>query len=223
MMDFLATLAIIPILQLKNPVIPQPTPTTSVMVGTKKPAKQKPTTYKVKENDTLTRIAKKYKTSWKRIYYKNKSIKNPDVLLVGQRLTIPKASERLKERKIATSTIPAQTSNTTNFTGISRGVSNVNDMTYGYCTWHVKNLRPDLPVGLGNANTWYARSQAIGLPVGSEPRIGAVATTTRGAEGHVSYVLKVDNGKIFVSEMNVQGYGIVSYAWYAAGDYLYIY
>lgn len=222
-MDFLATLAIIPILQLKNPVIPQPTPTTSVMVGTKKPTKQKPTTYKVKENDTLTKVAKKYKTSWKRIYYKNKSIKNPDVLLVGQRLTIPKATEKLKPR--AVSVLQTVEYTFTAQTPIRNAVngSQANDMTPGYCTFWAKSQRPDLPTGLGNANSWYSRASAWGLPVGSTPRVGAVATTTRGAEGHVSIVEKISGSQIYVSEMNVQGWNVLSYAWYSSGDYLYIY
>lgn len=101
--------------------------------------------------------------------------------------------------------------------------SGSNDMYWGFCTWHVKNLRPDLPSGLGNANTWYARAQAWGLPVGSTPRVGAVATTTRGSEGHVSLVLQVSGSRILVSEMNVQGLGVVSTAWYPASDYLYVY
>ncbi|HRF69914.1 MAG TPA: CHAP domain-containing protein [Candidatus Pelethenecus sp.] len=98
-----------------------------------------------------------------------------------------------------------------------------NDMTPGYCTWHVKNLRPDLPTGLGNANTWYSRANAKGLSVGTTPQVGAVATTTRGTEGHVSYVLQVSNGQILVSEMNVEGWNITSQAWYPSSDYLYIY
>jgi surface antigen len=98
-----------------------------------------------------------------------------------------------------------------------------NDMDYGYCTWHVKNLRPDLPRGLGNANTWYSRAQAFGLAVGSTPRVGAVATTTRGSLGHVSLVTQIEGDRILVSEMNVQGRGVVSSAWYSASDYRYIY
>lgn len=104
-----------------------------------------------------------------------------------------------------------------------RGSGGYNDMTPGYCTWHVKNLRPDLPTGLGNANTWYTRASAKGLSVGTTPQVGAVATTTRGAEGHVSYVLQVSNGQILVSEMNVEGWNIASQAWYPSSDYLYIY
>jgi surface antigen len=98
-----------------------------------------------------------------------------------------------------------------------------NDMDYGYCTWFVKNLRPDLPSGLGNANTWYSRAKAFGLAVGSTPQVGAVATTTRGDYGHVSLVTGIEGGLIHVTEMNVAGWNVQSYGTYPASDYLYIY
>jgi len=122
---------------------------------------------------------------------------------------LDKPQYRLKERKAPETPV--------------RASGGYNDMDYGYCTWFVKNLRPDLPSGLGNANSWYSRAQAFGLSVGSVPQVGAVATTTRGAEGHVSYVLKVEGSRIFVSEMNVVGWGVQSYGTYPASDYLYIY
>lgn len=98
-----------------------------------------------------------------------------------------------------------------------------NDMMPGYCTFWAKSQRPDLPRGLGNANTWFARATSMGVPTGTIPRVGAVATTTRGSEGHVSIVVEVLGDKIYVSEMNVEGWNILSYAWYPASDYLYIY
>ena len=98
-----------------------------------------------------------------------------------------------------------------------------NDMSYGQCTYWAKSKRPDLPTGLGNANTWYIRARSMGLAVGSTPKVGAVATTTRGARGHVSIVELVKGNMIYVSEMNVHGVGVLSYAWYPASDYLYIY
>ena len=63
----------------------------------------------------------------------------------------------------------------------------------------------------------------MGLAVGSTPKVGAVATTTHGARGHVSIVELVKGNMIYVSEMNVHGVGVLSYAWYPASDYLYIY
>lgn len=98
-----------------------------------------------------------------------------------------------------------------------------NDMSYGQCTYWAKSKRPDLPTGLGNANTWYSRARSMGFAVGSTPRVGAVATTARGARGHVSIVEQINGNMIYVSEMNVHGVGVLSYAWYPASDYQYIY
>ena len=49
-----------------------------------------PTNYVVKKGDTLSSIASRYKTSWKKIYEKNKNIigKNPDKIKPGQVLSI---------------------------------------------------------------------------------------------------------------------------------------
>ena len=50
----------------------------------------KPTTYIVKKGDTLSSIAKKYNTTWQKIYDKNKNIigNNPNKIYPGQILTI---------------------------------------------------------------------------------------------------------------------------------------
>lgn len=46
--------------------------------------------YTVKKGDTLTSVAKKYNTNWKKIYKKNKLIigNNPNLIKVGQTLEI---------------------------------------------------------------------------------------------------------------------------------------
>lgn len=186
----------------------QPTPPAIVQ-------KAEPKKIKVVKSDTLTKIAKQEDTTVERLWQKNTQLTNPDLLEIGQELTIPLKDEVLPERPNTPLTPKVGSQPTVRGSG--------NDQYKGYCTWHVMNLRPDLPRGLGNANTWFARAQAFGLPTGSEPRVGAVATTTRGSLGHVSYVLKVEGGRIYVSEMNVVGWNIQSNAWYPASDYLYIY
>lgn len=71
----------------------------------------------------------------------------------------------------------------------------------GQCTWHVKNLKPELPNRLGNADKWYANAQARGLATGTVARPGAAAPRKTGM--HVVYVREVyANGTMLVDEMN---------------------
>lgn len=50
-----------------------------------------PTIYIVQRGDNLSKIAKKYNTTWKKIYNRNKSVigKNPNRIYAGQKLIIP--------------------------------------------------------------------------------------------------------------------------------------
>jgi surface antigen len=62
------------------------------------------------------------------------------------------------------------------------------------------------------------------MSVGSEPRAGAVGTTTRGSLGHVVYVESVNgDGTINISEMNYKGFGVQSSRTTSASEFVYIY
>lgn len=95
------------------------------------------------------------------------------------------------------------------FVHISGYASDSSGNTYapGNCTWYAKSRRPDLPNSLGNANTWYARAEALGWNVGSIPKKGAIGTTTSGWAGHVVYVegVSLDGKYATISEMNYRG------------------
>jgi surface antigen len=101
-----------------------------------------------------------------------------------------------------------------------RGSSAGNTYAPGYCTWYAKNMRPDLPNNLGNADTWAARAAAQGIPTGSAPRVGAI-----GQQGmHVVYVQAVHgNGTITISEMNYSGLYQISSRTVPASSFFYIY
>ena len=60
------------------------------IIRIKKDININPTSYVVKKGDTLSSIASRYKTSWKKIYEKNKNVigKNPNKIKPGQVLTI---------------------------------------------------------------------------------------------------------------------------------------
>jgi surface antigen len=199
--------------------------------------KDKSKVHIVKENENLTEIAEKYDTTWQRMFYKNDVIITPDHIEPGVKLKIPKADEKLESREIPIPPAP-QPMNPHATTTPSRSVSAQqtqkksttrptntagNGYVYGYCTWHVKNLRPDLPNSLGNANTWVARASALGFSTGSTPRVGAVAQATTGYM-HVAYVTAVHkDGTITVSEMNYRGWGTVNSRTTSASAFTYIY
>lgn len=101
-----------------------------------------------------------------------------------------------------------------------------NTYAWGNCTWHVKNMRPDIGGFWGNANQWIASAQAAGYPTGSTPRVGAIGVSFAGAYGHVVYVTAVsgDGSTITFSEMNYGGgLGVVNVRSDSAYAYQYIY
>lgn len=109
-------------------------------------------------------------------------------------------------------------------TGGMGGDSSGNLYDYGYCTWYVKNRRPDIPNNWGDAWEWLGNAQAIGWATGSIPKAGAVGQTTSGGLGHVVYVESVnDDGTVNISEMNSVGWNQVDYKTVASSTFNYIY
>lgn len=157
--------------------------------------------YTVKAGDTADSLASKFNADKAKIIAFNDA--EIGGLAVGQRIIVPGGTKAAAVARSVTR------GSTYHFTGtLSYGY---NGYDYGYCTWWVAKLRAaagnPVPVGLGNASTWYYRATAFGLPTGSTPRVGAaVVTSTRGA-GHVAYVTAVhDDGSITISEMNHIGW-----------------
>lgn len=208
------------------------------------PAEPKVVKYKVAENDSLTTIANAHNTTWKRLFDKNESIQHPDVIKAGDELTIPGADETLKDRPLpeppqepvvppqAVVSTPAVSNKrpvqqaapkpkaTARAAVQTRGAVAGNTYTPGYCTWYVKNKRPDLPNNLGNADTWVARARAQGIPTGSAPRVGAAGQ--RGM--HVVYVEAVNgDGTVTISEMNHAGLYVITRRTLPASYFTYIY
>lgn len=102
------------------------------------------------------------------------------------------------------------------------GNSSGNTYVAGQCTWHVKNMKPELPNLLGNANMWFYNARAQGWPTGYVARAGAAAQTKSGM--HVAYVLEVyGNGTMLISEMNISGPYSQRNAVVPQSNYLYIY
>ena len=205
------------------------TPTTILSTPKKDPAPIKPAeppkptvvVYTVVSGDNLTKIGSAHNVQWQRLWAKNTQLTHPDVIKIGEQITIPEPSEQLSRDLPAVVSLPAETPNTAPL----RSFDGSNTYDYGYCTWYVKNRRgASMPNGLGNANTWYSRAIGMGMAVGSQPRMGAVGTTTRGQFGHVVYVESVNSdGSINISEMNSPTWGKVTYRTASASEFVYIY
>lgn len=209
----------------KPPQLPQPTPETTVQVEpTKKPKtiKKKPPEVKVvvKSGDTLIKIAKKHKTTWKRIYYKNKKIKNPDELKVGVVLILPSKHEKLKKRTYYQSESKQAIQPTGNGSdSVFKPSTGLNGYEYPSCTGYVASRRY-VPAGWGNASDWLYNAQASGHATGDTPKAGAIGWTS----GHVVYVEKVNkDGTIVISEANYDWNGSIRTITVSASNYLYIY
>ena len=133
----------------------------------------------------------------------------------------------MPSQPVAATTVPATSPTTAPATAppsqpVATPASSAGNTYYrGYCTWYVKERRPDLPNRLGNGGQWAASAAAQGYATGSTPRAGAVAETT----GHVAYVESVNgNGTITISEMNgPAGFGVVGSRTVPASQYHYIY
>ena len=93
---------------------------------------------------------------------------------------------------------------------------------YGQCTWYVSHRRP-IPQNWGNARDWLPRSKAAGFTSGKNARPGAIGHTPVGRYGHVVYVEQVQDGKVYVSEMNYVGWNRLSYRWVDESEFSYIY
>lgn len=187
-----------------------------------------PIIHEVVKGDSLSSIALAHQTTWKRLFDKNTHIINPDIINGGDKLTIPLVDEIIPEREydvIVETVKPANIKQPTtkaavNSTKAPAGQSDGNRYTAGYCTWYVKNKRPDLPNNLGNASTWATRAASQGMATGSEPRTGAV-----GQKGnHVVYVESVNtDGTVTISEMNYKGLYVQTIRTLPANNFRYIY
>lgn len=188
-----------------------------------KPEPPKSVEYIIKPNDTLEKIAKAHTTSIERLWSANLQLEHPDRIEANKPLKIPHNEEILPDRPLPPPSEPAIVPSTPPgappaLTKQKRAVVAGNTYTKGYCTWHVKNLRPDLPNNLGNADTWYIRYTG---PKGYAPQVGAVGVAV--SYMHVVYVIAVNGDSVTVSEMNYKGWNVASTRVASASEFRYIY
>lgn len=185
--------------------------------------------YAADSDSNVAEIAKKYQASEERIIsYNNLS---SGLISKGAQIVIPGGILPEKERPdyVApvrharrTSTLSAGVSSSYSGSNNSQVISNRstlkagNAYAFGNCTWYVYNLRPDIGSFWGNASSWAASARSAGYKVDNVPAVGAIAQWRPYAYGmsgygHVAYVESVNSdGTITISEMNVQGFNVVS-------------
>jgi surface antigen len=176
--------------------------------------------YTVASGENATTIAVKFNAD------PNKVIAFNDAeitgLKPGQLILVPDGSK-------AAAVVHSASSGSRSLFGMSATYGGYNGYDYGYCTYWVAKLRAaagnPVPTNLGNASTWATRAAAMGLPVGSTPRVGAAVVTKTSGAGHVAYVTAVNgDGTITISEMNHIGWNKVdTRSIPAASNFRYIY
>lgn len=193
-----------------------------------KPPEEK--VYTVQAGDYLVKIAADNNTTLQRLWAKNTDLVDPDLVEPNKQLKIPLENEELADRPlpapkpvvVAPVASKAATQTAVKVKVQARGSSSGNTYSYGYCTHYAKQMRPDLPNNLGNANTWYSRAAAQGFSVGYEPRVGAIGEAI--GYMHVVYVQSVNgDGTVTVSEQNYEGWGVVSTRTTKSSEFRYIY
>lgn len=170
-----------------------------------KPATTTEEVVTVKSGDTLEAIATEYKTTYVRLFDANPSITHPDVIDVGDKITIPASDKELEDRfsQIAPVVATVASAKPVTYTTQEYTSAPVNSSSYYvgngmWCTDYVHSKRPDVAI-YGNAGyNWISSAQAAGKTTGSAPQAGAVAVM----DGHVAYVESVNSdGSYVVSEM----------------------
>lgn len=72
----------------------------SVQAQAQNPANQNSKIEEVKQGDTLTKIANRYETNYRRLFDANLEIKHPDVIYTGNKVRIPAPGEQLANRPL---------------------------------------------------------------------------------------------------------------------------
>ena len=189
--------------------------------------------YKVRADDSVDRLATKYKASAQRLITYN-NLEAVSSLPSGQEIIIPGGVLPENERPgyqalaiVTAAPVRAPAYSSYNYSanggggrfglstiGYGGATSGGNRYAYGNCTWYSyeRRLKLGRPIGglWGNATSWASSARANGFTVNKTPAPGAIFQN-HGGYGHVGVVEKVyPNGDIYVTEMNYQGYNVIS-------------
>lgn len=161
--------------------------------------------YVAQEGDTVESIASRFGGSVSMIVAQN-DLYGEDIK-AGMRIMIPdgvgpEEAEPEPEPEPA-APAPTQRTRVASYSG-----SSYNRFPYGWCTYYVASRR-NVPWS-GNAGDWYWNARSAGYSTGRAPAAGAIMVTGESGWGHVAYVESVNGNSFTVSEMNYQGWGVVS-------------
>jgi surface antigen len=171
--------------------------------------------HRVKSGDTISSIAKYYQADEEEVIVFN-ALPADGTIQEGQKLVVPDG--QMPSTQPSYSYVAQQ-----NYSGAGTGQSR--SFPYGQCTWYVAQKR--VVTWSGHAKNWLANAQAQGYSVciGSscQPTVGAIVSLKDGGwlarlYGHVAYVIKVEQDRFLISEMNRIGWGQVSVRWINIGS-----
>ena len=163
--------------------------------------------YTVSKGDTLSGVVKKYQGNLAQtVKYNSENIQpGQKIVIVGGKTLAPVAPAN---NRLASSRNVVTRSSTAGRT-LGAGGNRSNGYPWGWCTWYAA-YRRNIPTHWGNAKSWLSSARSAGFATGSEPRAGAIVVTGESWYGHVAYVESVSGDSFTVSEMNYQGWGVVS-------------
>ncbi len=171
--------------------------------------------HRVKSGNTIDSIAKYYKADAEDIIAFN-ALPADGAIQISQKLVIPDG-----QMPAPTPTYYAAKSYSGAGTGQSRS------FPYGQCTWYVAQKRT--VTWSGHAYAWLVNAKAAGYATCQgtkcQPQVGAIVSLKDGGwlartYGHVAYVIKVENNRFLISEMNRIGWGVESVRWIPLGSSL---
>jgi len=165
--------------------------------------------YAVKDGDSTASIASKYQVDEGLIISTN-DLYGID-LTAGMKLMLPDAAiPEIPKPVVAPDTSTSNSSSGSYSAPVSRVASSSgpNRFPWGWCTWYAASRRY-VPWS-GNAYNWYENAQGYGYSTGRAPVPGAIMVTGESGWGHVAYVESVNGNSFTVSEMNYQGFGVIS-------------
>ena len=171
-------------------------------------------THTVRSGDTLSRL---FPATWQAVGSKYGI--NPNLIYPGQVFSDDGLGATTAVAGVSVSQ-PSQVASQPQTTSY-RGYGGPNGYGRGWCTWWVKEKRPDIGGYWGNAGyNWLSAARNSGYSTGYAPAPGAIGVMT----GHVVYVESVSGNMVNISEM---GYnytpGIVTYRTVPSSSFVYIY